>query len=453
MRVRNMTSGKPFGLILSVALPLMLGNMFQQLYTVVDSAIVGNWVGMNALAAIGNSDWFHWMFMGMIQGFAQGFSIPIAQEFGANDLKALRKNVACSIILTAILAALLTLIAQLSIHPMLTYALKTPAEILPITRQYITILFSGIPFLLAYNMMAGILRSLGDGKTPLIAMVIASLTNIALDLLFVVAFGWGVTGAAIATLIGQASAVVFCFFRLKSVDVIKLTREDFRPDAAIMSRLIWLGLPLSLQHIIISVGGMILQRIANGMGVLFIAGFTATNKLYGLLECAAISFGYATTTYIGQNLGAKRMDRIKSGMRCSIIISIVTSVAIGAMMIIFGRWIVGLFISGAPEDVVESTRIAYEFLVVMASALPILYLLYAYRSALQGMGDTTSPMLSGIAEFIMRTASAIILPGLIGYWGLFVAEVLAWTGADLILIPNYYKRFRQFSKENGEPQD
>lgn len=450
MRVRNMTSGKPLGLILSVALPLMLGNMFQQLYTVVDSAIVGNWVGMNALAAIGNSDWFHWMFMGMIQGFAQGFSIPIAQEFGANDLKALRKNVACSIILTAMLAVVLTLIAQLSIYPMLTYALKTPAEILPITRQYITILFSGIPFLLAYNLMAGILRSLGDGKTPLIAMVIASLTNIVLDLLFVVGFGWGVAGAAIATLIGQASAIVFCFFRLKSVDVIRLTREDFRPDAAIMSRLMRLGLPLSLQHIIISVGGMILQRIANGMGVLFIAGFTATNKLYGLLECAAISFGYATTTYVGQNLGAKRMDRIKSGMRCSVIISIVTSVTIGLLMIIFGKWIVGLFISGSPEDVVVSTRIAYEFLVVMASALPILYLLYAYRSALQGMGDTTSPMLSGVAEFIMRMASAIILPGMIGYWGLFVAEVLAWTGADLILIPNYYKQFRRFMKENSE---
>lgn len=449
MKVRNMTAGKPMGLILSVAFPLMLGNMFQQLYTVVDSAIVGNWVGMNALAAIGNSDWFHWMFMGIVQGFAQGFSIPIAQEFGANNKSALRKNVAASIVLAFILATALTLIAELSIQPMLNYVLKTPMEIMPLTRQYVALLFAGIPFLFAYNLMAGILRSLGDGKTPLIAMIIASITNIALDLLFVVVFHWGVAGAAIATLIGQAGAALFCLFRLYNLEIIRPSKSDFEWDFAVFSRLMRLGFPLSLQHIIISIGGMILQRIANGLGVLFIAGFTATNKLYGLLECAAISFGYATTTYVGQNLGAKRMDRIKSGMRCSIIISVITSISVGVLMLLFGRNIVGLFISGAPEEAAQSTQIAYEFLSVMSVALPVLYLLYTYRSALQGMGDTASPMISGFAEFIMRIASAFFLPGLIGYWGLFVAEVLAWIGADIILIPNYYKRFKRFEMEEG----
>lgn len=440
MRTRNMTAGKPAGLILSVALPLMLGNVFQQMYTVVDTAVVGNVLGVSALAALGASDWFNWMFLSIVQGFTQGFSIPIAQTFGADDLPSLRKNVASAIMLSAALSIVICVIALFSITPVLRL-LHTPEEILPITRLYLTIIFAAVPITATYNLLAGILRSLGDGNTPLYAMIVASFINITLDLLFVAVLSFGVAGAAAATVIAQVCSCVFCLWRLRGVKTVHVKRPDFRPEAARLFHLLKLGTPLAIQNAIISIGGMIMQSVVNGMGVLFIAGYTATNKLYGMLEVAATSFGYATTTYTGQNLGAWRLDRVRSGVRASLKMSMLASVTIGAVMLLFGRQILSLFLSGAPQDVAQSLDYAYEFLSIMSATLPILYVLYVYRSALQGLGDTLMPMLSGFAEFIMRTGAAFILPGIIGYSGIFWAEVLAWTGAVAILVTSYYARF------------
>lgn len=440
MRTRNMTAGKPAGLIFSVALPLMLGNVFQQMYTVVDTAVVGNVLGVSALAALGASDWFNWMFLSIVQGFAQGFSIPIAQTFGADDLPSLRKNVASATLLSAALSIVVSTIALLSITPVLRL-LHTPEEILPVSRLYLTIIFAATPIVAAYNLLAGILRSLGDGNTPLYAMIIASVINVVLDLFFVAVLPFGVAGAAAATVIAQVCSCVFCLWRLRGVKAVHVNRHDFRPEAARLFHLLRLGTPLAIQNAIISIGGMIVQSVVNGMGVLFIAGYTATNKLYGMLEIAATSFGYATTTYTGQNLGARRLDRVRSGVRASLWMCMLASATIGAVMLLFGRPILSLFLSGTPEDVAQSLDYAYEFLAVMSASLPILYVLYVYRSALQGLGDTLTPMLSGFAEFIMRTSAALLLPGLIGYSGLFWAEVLAWAGAVAILVTSYYVRF------------
>ena len=440
MRTRNMTTGRPARLIFSVALPLMLGNVFQQLYTVVDTAVVGNVLGVSALAALGASDWFNWMFMSIVQGFAQGFSIPLAQAFGAEDVPSLRKIVASAAVLAAVLSLLISLIALCSITPVLRL-LHTPEEILPLSRLYLTIIFAGTPIVAAYNLLAGILRSLGDGNTPLYAMIVASLVNVALDLLFVAIFSWGVAGAAAATLIAQVCSCSFCLWRLRSVKVVHVSRADFRLERPRLMHLLRLGTPLAIQNAIISIGGMIVQSVVNGMGVLFIAGYTATNKLYGILEIAATSFGYATTTYTGQNLGAGRIDRIRSGLRASLAMCLLASAAIGLCMLIFGRSILSLFISGTPEEVEQSLRYAYEFLSIMSVALPVLYVLYVYRSTLQGLGDTLMPMVSGFAEFIMRTGAAMLLPSVVGYRGLFWAEVLAWAGAVIILLISYYTRF------------
>lgn len=444
MHTRNMTDGKPAGLILAVALPLMAGNVFQQMYTVVDTAVVGNVLGVSALAALGASDWFNWLFLSIVQGFSQGFSIPIAQHFGAGDAPALRRTIAAACVLAVCLALMLSAVALMSITPVLTL-LKTPQSILPVSRLYLTILFAGTPIVMAYNLMAGILRSLGDGKSPLYAMIAASLVNITLDILFVAFFHWGVAGAAAATLIGQSCSCVFCFFRLRRIEALHLSRADFTFSRKLYVRLLRLGSPLALQNAVISVGGMILQSVVNGMGVLFIAGYTATNKLYGMLEIAATSFGYATTTYVGQNLGAGRVDRIRAGLRASLAMCVIAAAVIGGMMLLFGRTVLAMFITGSPEEVAQSLAIAYEFLSIMSVCLPILYVLYVYRSALQGLGDTLMPMLSGFAEFLMRTSSAILLPGLIGYQGIFWAEVLAWAGADVILIISYYRRFARLS--------
>jgi len=445
VKVQNMTAGRPLKLILSVALPLMLGNIFQQLYTVVDASVVGKGIGVDALAALGASDWFNWLFLGVVQGFAQGFSIPMAQAFGANDYDDLRKTAGNSVVLAAVTGAVITAAALLLIHPVLDL-LGTPADIRPMAVSYLTVLFAGLPVVMAYNLLSGVLRSLGDGKSPLYAMVIAALINIALDVLFVVGFGWGVASAAAATVIAQMFSCIFCLQRLRRIDFIRPKRSDFRLDRAKCASLMRLGLPISLQNAIIAVGGMIVQHEVNPLGVTFIAGYTATNKLYGVLEVAAISYGYAMTTYCGQNLGAGRIDRIRKGTRVGAVTGMITALIIALFMFLFGEAIVGLFIDAANANAAEAIRIAKEYLWLMSAFLPVLYILHVYRSSLQGMGDTVMPMVSGLAEFVMRTGSALLLPALIGYWGVFYAEVLAWVGADVILVGSYVLFMRKYRK-------
>lgn len=437
MSVRNMTEGRPVRLILSVALPLMLGNIFQQMYTVVDAQIVGSVVGVSALAAVGAADWFNWLFIGLLQGFSIGFAIPMAQAFGANDHAKLRKYAGNALILSILIAILFTGAALGLIHPVLDL-LNTPEAIRPASVTYLTILFAGLPIVMGYNLLAGVLRSLGDGKSPLYAMIVASLINIALDLLFVSGLGWGVGGAAAATILAQGCSLLFCLWRLSRIDFIRPSRQDLKPDFPVCSHLVRLSLPVAFQNAVIGVGGMIVQSVANPLGVTFIAGYTATNKLYGLLEIAAVSYGYAISTYTGQNLGARKFDRIKNGVHTAVIMGVLTSMVIAGFMFLFGRSIIGSFISGTPEEVEAALNIGWEFLRLMSLSLPILYILYIYRSAQMGMGHTLIPLLSGFAEFIMRTGAALLLPAMIGYAGVFWAEVLAWIGADFFLIPGYY---------------
>lgn len=437
VRVKNMTTGKPAKLLLAFSFSLMAGNVFQQLYTVVDTMVVGKVLGVTALAALGAADWLNWLMLGVIQGLTQGFGIRMAQEFGADRQDRLRECVGSAVVLSMLSAVLLTAAGQLAARPVLML-LQTPPEIIEFTLLYLRIMFAGVPIVMLYNLLACILRSLGDSRTPLNAMIVASLTNIALDCLFVLGFHWGIAGAAVATLIAQAVSSGFCFFYIKRLTILKLTKEDFRLREDLTRKLIFLGLPMAFQNGIIAVGGMIVQFVVNTYGVLFIAGFTATNKLYGLLEIAGTSYGYAMVTYVGQNLGAGKMERIRSGMRAAMGIAMATSVVIAICMLVFGKGILGLFISGSPEVVEQTMQIAYFYLAVMSVCLPILYVLHVTRSALQGMGNTVLPMLSGVAEFVMRTLSVIVLPILFGETGIFFAEILAWLGADVVLVSSYF---------------
>lgn len=441
-----MTEGKPLKLIFYFALPLMIGNVFQQLYTVVDTMVVGQVLGVNALAAIGAADWLNWMMLGIIQGFAQGFSILMAQEFGAGNVKRLRKVVGNAAGLSAASAVALLIFGEIIVFPVLEL-LQTPETIIGQSLLYLRIMFAGIPVVMAYNLLASILRALGDGKTPLHAMITAAVINIVLDVIFVMAFQWGIAGAAAATLIAQFSSSIYCYARIRKIEVLSLSREDFGWEKDLDFKLIILGLPMAFQNAIISVGGMIVQAVVNGFGVIFIAGFTATNKLYGVLEVAATSYGYAMITYVGQNLGAGKMDRIKRGMRSALFIAMVTAAMISLCMLVFGHEILGCFISGKPEEVEMTMKIAYHYLAIMSVCLPILYILHVIRSALQGMGDTVLPMLSGIAEFVMRTGTAMLLPLLIGEEGIFYAEILAWAGADVILVSSYFIHMRKISDD------
>ena len=445
-RIKNMTEGKPASLIFSFALPLMIGNVFQQLYTVVDTMVVGKALGVGALAALGAADWLNWMMLGIIQGFTQGFGILMAQEFGAGRHDNLRRSIGSSTILAFLSSAVLLGAGQVLARPVLNL-LQTPAQILPDTLLYLRIMYLGIPVVMAYNLLASILRSLGDGKTPLNAMIVAAVTNIALDLLFVLGFGLGIAGAAAATLIAQLISSLFCLYHIRKIELLSFTPSDFRMTGRQLPlRLLMLGFPMAFQNAIISVGGMIVQFVVNGFGVIFIAGFTATNKLYGVLEVAATSYGYSMVTYAGQNLGAGRTDRIRKGVKSAILIALLTSLVIAILMLFGGKIILSWFISGTPEEFEQTLKIAYSYLAIMSVCLPILYTLHITRSAIQGMGNTVLPLVSGIAEFIMRAVTAIFLPMLIGENGIFYAEIMAWTGATVILVISYFAVIRKMER-------
>ena len=445
-RIKNMTEGRPSSIILSFALSLMAGNIFQQLYTVVDTMVVGKVLGVTALAALGAAEWMNWMMLGIIQGFTQGFGIMMAKEFGAGRHDSLRRAVAGAAVLSAAAALILVGVGQAMAAPLLRI-LQTPRDIWGGTVLYLRIMFLGIPIVMLYNLLACILRALGDGKTPLNAMVVASIVNILLDMLFVIAFRWGIAGAAAATLIAQLVSSLFCIWHIRKIELLRFQKEDFRITAGLAGSLMYLGFPMAFQNAIIAIGGMIVQAVVNGFGVIFIAGFTATNKLYGLLEIAATSYGYAMVTYMGQNMGAGKMKRIHSGMRAAVIIALITSVIIAAFMLLLGKPLLGLFISGAPETVEETLGIAYHYLSIMSVCLPVLYILHVTRAAIQGIVNTLLPMLSGVAEFLMRTVSALLLPRFMGENGIFYAEIMAWAGADVILVISYFIVVRKLPSE------
>ncbi len=437
-RIKNMTEGSPSSLIFSFALPLMVGNIFQQLYTVVDTMVVGKALGVSALAALGASDWLNWMMLGIIQGFTQGFGILMAQEFGAGRHENLRKSVGNAAVLSLLSSIVLLGIGQMLARPVLNL-LQTPPEILRNTLLYLRIMYMGVPIVMAYNLLASVLRALGDGRTPLHAMIVAALTNIVLDMLFVLVFRLGIAGAAVATLIAQLISSFFCLYHIRKIELLRLTASDFSlQERRLPLRLLMLGFPMAFQNAVISIGGMIVQFVVNGFGVIFIAGFTATNKLYGVLEVAATSYGYSMVTYAGQNLGAGRTDRIRKGVKAAILIALVTSVIIALLMLSAGKIILGWFISGTPEEFEHTLQIAYYYLAVMSVFLPVLYILHITRSAIQGMGNTVLPLVSGIAEFVMRALTAVFLPLLIGENGIFYAEIMAWTGATVILVISYF---------------
>ena len=440
--VKNMTEGKPAKLLLTFSLSLVAGNVFQQLYTVVDTMVVGKYLGVSALAAVGASDWLNWLMLGIIQGLTQGFGIKMAQDFGAGREEELRKSVGSAAVLSLLSAVVLVAFGQIVARPVLML-LQTPGEIIEYTLLYLRIMFAGVPIVMLYNLLACILRSLGDSRTPLNAMIVASLTNIVLDYLFVMGFEWGIAGAAAATLIAQAVSSGFCFWHIRKIAFLKMTKGEFRLQKDRTIRLFVLGLPMALKNGIIAIGGIIVQFVVNSYGVIFIAGFTATNKLYGLLEIAGISYGYAMVTYVGQNLGAGKIERIRSGMRAAMGIAMVTSVIIALIMLGLGKYILGLFISGTPAEAEQTMKIAYFYLAVMSFSLPVLYVIHVTRSAIQGMGNTVLPMMSGVAEFVMRTLSVIILPMLFGEVGIFFAETAAWVGADAVLIPSYFAVVRK----------
>ena len=443
MEVKDMTKGNELKLIILFSLPLMLGNIFQQLYTVCDTIIVSIHLGVKALAAIGCSDWLTWMGIAVVTGLAQGFSIPIAHAFGTHDKNNVQKCIS-ALVVNAIASTLILLVVIYPLLPNILILLKTPVDIMDRALAYTHVIYLGLFATMFYNALASILRAFGNSKTPLHAMMIASVCNVGLDILFVIGLEWGIIGAGVATVIAQILAGGFCLYH-----VLKL--KEYMPDSICKDLSYYknqfrLGIPMALQNVLIAIGGMVLTSAVNRYGTYFLAGFTAMNKLYGVLEISAVSYGYAMVTYTGQNYGADRYDRIKSGVKKVVLLSIGTAILISIILWIFGPFFLSCFISKTSEGATQAMTYGLTFLRCLITFLPILYLLHAYRSTIQGLSNAMIPMVSGLFELFMRISGALILPVFFGKAGLYPVEVLAWVGAVIILIPSYYWMEKNFQK-------
>lgn len=445
-RQLNMTKGHPASLLFRFALPLMFGNIFQQLYTVVDTAIVGKGVGMEALAALGTVDWLNWMFLAIAQGFTQGFAVRMSQKFGEGDSEGLKQTIGLSAKLSVYIAIVSLLVAQLGLPLFLTW-LRVPDNLMSYARTYSGIILAGVPAMMYYNYCASVLRAVGDSKTPLIAMIAAALANIVLDCIAVFALDWGIAGAAIATVLAQILAGAVCMIKMLRSPQLRFEKRHMAKDPGLVKALMALGAPLAAQFVIIAVGGMAVQSVVNRFETSFIAGFTATNKLYGILEIAAVSYGFAVTTYTGQNFGASLWDRIRKGTNWAVLLSVLTAMLIGGAMILFGRDITMLFIeSEAKELEIAAGNVAYRYLCTMSLALPILYLLHVYRAALQGVGNAQIPLWSGIVEFFIRVGASIVVGATLWQDGIFIGEIGAWVGAAILLGIAYYRISRKLGE-------
>ncbi|MCH5287890.1 MAG: MATE family efflux transporter [Christensenellaceae bacterium] len=438
---RDMTQGSPTRLILGFCLPIVAGNLFQQFYSLVDTLVIGRVEGVTALAAVSSAGWLDWLVLSIAMGMAQGFGIQIAQSFGAKDEPELRRAAGQGLLLSVAVVALIGALSQWLLRPTLVL-MRSPENTIDLTCLYLRIIFGGLPLVMAYNLFSGYLRAIGDSRTPLIAMTTAAICNILLDILFVATFRWSVVGVASATVLSQGVSCLICLGALLRLPLMRLRRSDLRPDRPMMRRLITLGLPLAFQNLIISVGGLVLQGVVNGFGFLFMAGFNAAMRLTGLIELAGTSIGSAVGTFAGQNLGAGRIDRVKLGLRKSAQIAAVMALVVAASMLLFGRNILALFVQDDPEIIGQVLTIGYRYLAVMSFGLPMLYMLFVYRSTLQGLGDTVAPMVSGIIELVMRMGTVLLLPLVIGEWGVYIAEIMAWIGAAVMLIISCYRRIR-----------
>lgn len=435
-RTTDMTTGNPRKHILSFAFPLIITNLGQQLYMIADSAIVGRGVGVKALAAVGATDWIYWMFLWTAMGLTQGFSTFISRYFGHRDYHNLNKTIAMSTLLCTITGILLTITGILTARPLLEL-LHTPDDIIDGAATYLITLISGTLIIIAYNMSASILRAFGDGKSPLYAMIIAALLNIGLDLLFVFVFKWGIFGAAIASVISQLVAFIYCLLQIRKIECVKLDKEVWKPDYKLIKNLLVFGIPLALQNIVIALGGIILQSSVNLQGSIFGAGYTATNKVYGLLEGSAISLGASASTFIAQNFGARKLDRVKAGVKTSVRIVVVMALIVMAFSLLVRNYLLQLFLDVTEEGGPEALEIGIRYLIILAVSLILLYLLHVFRNVLQAIGISVWSFISGLVECVARVIMAKFFITWLGSDALFIAEPVAWLGGLLALIVPY----------------
>ena len=435
-RVMNMTEGRPAKLMLKFALPVVLTNLGQQLYQIVDAAIVGRGVGVDALAAVGCTDWTYWMVMWSVSVMTQGFATFVSRYFGKQDVVKINKAITTSVYLSLIISALFVLIGVIGARPILVL-LRTPEAILPQAVTYLTTMISGIVIVAFYNLTAAILRAFGDSKSPLAAMIIAAVMNVALDLLFVLVFHWGVFGAAFATILAQMVSGIGCLlFALKTNSYFRLNHEDLQLDRGIIRQSVRLGLPMALQWSLISVSSTILQTFVNSFGPAAMAAFTATNRIESFVHMPFGSISSALSTYAGQNFGAHDMKRVKEGFRHGMLISTVIIILLFVMFQLLSEPLMRLFVK---ED--EVILLGAQALKMTSWFYIFLALIYTSRSLLNGVGDAIFALMNGVVEVACRIIIPLVLVALLpalGVMSIWWATVLTWITSSIFCLLRYY---------------
>jgi len=439
----DLTRGNPLKLIVSFMIPVLLGSLFQQFYNLVDLFIVGRFNGSDALAAVGATGSLMFFVIGWISGMTNGFAILIAQSYGANDEKLQKHYIYMSAILCAVMAIIFTVMLLLFNRNILRM-MKTPENIIEDALAYITIIYAGLVATVLYNLLSGILRAVGDSKTPLYFLIVSSLLNIGLDLLFVGKYDMGVAGAAIATVISQGVSAVLCFLYMRrKYTILTLHKEDRSFSARTAAKLLYMGIPMALQFSITAIGIMIVQSALNSLGSVYIAAYTTAVKVASIVTMPFNCMGVAMANYVGQNVGAGRMDRVRSGVNRTIILTLSISIVAAVIVLLFGRNMVSLFMSDVTEQTLE---IANEYFYIVAWFYPCLSLIFIYRNTLQGLGDGFFPMVGGIFELIARGAVIFLLAGNLKFADICLADPVAWISALIPIVPVYYYRMNKIKK-------
>ena len=432
---KDMTSGSTMKLILGFAVPLLMGMLFQQVYSLVDTIIVGRFLGVSALAAVGATGSINFLIIGFCQGICNGFALPVAQRFGAKDYDGLRKYVGNSAVLAIIFGGAITLITVIACRPILEL-MQTPSDIIDLSYNYIVVIFAGIPAIMLYNILSAYLRSLGDSVTPVIFLVISAGLNIGLDLLFIVTFKWGVFGAAFATVLSQAVSGILCLILIiKKFDILHLKRDDWKLDWDYTRYLLIMGLPMGLQYSITAIGSVILQSSVNTLGSTAVASMTAGSRISMFVVCPFDALGSTMATFGGQNVGAGRLDRLGRGLRSAVTLGAIYSALILVVLIFFGRDLILLFVNASEVTVIAQAK---QFLVTNAAFYLMLALVNIVRFLIQGMGFSGFAVFAGVFEMVARALVGLVFVPIFGFIAACFASPLAWIFADCFLIPAFF---------------
>ena len=441
---KDMTSGKPIKLIWNFTIPLLIGNLFQQLYNMADTFIVGRTIGVHALASVGSTGSIIFLILGFANGLTAGLAIPLAQRYGAKNYSGVKRSFYVSILISAVVAILLTILSMIFCRQILEI-MQTPVEIIDGAYDYLMVIFAGIFSSMAFNLLSNIFRSIGDAKTPLYFLVIACIMNIILDVVFIAGFGMGVEGAGYATVLSQIFSALACILYIwKKIPILRLNSKDFVAESSDVKEHVRISFPMAFQSSIIAIGAIIIQLTLNQLGATAVAAYKEEKKIDQVAILPMMSFGVTMATFVAQNYGAKKYDRIWRGVRDCIKLSLTFAISVGIILNVFSPIFIRAFVGVGHEEVVELGAI---YFITNGTMYSLLSLLFIYRYTLQGVGKTFTPTVAGIMELCMRAFAAVVLSNLYGYTGATMANPLAWLGSLIPLMIAYYLFKNKFPKE------